>query len=261
MRFLTAICAAMILVGCAASVALYTTVSTPTFEESLPPPSSPPPPPPQPVVIPESISLPQEELLRYREEPVGGSSSIRESTVDSGKIANDIVSQLEPANMVFSVDPKRSNITNHISVSVIIDLSQSLGNLKLLTRDAEIISAAQIRVSKVVIARVIAPNFTVISITPEEQPISQFESTRWDWKLIPTKTGQQEIHITINAEVDVGGVTKVRSIQTFRQTVEVEITFWQVIKGWILKYWQWAVSTLLLPLGLWLWKRKVSKPT
>lgn len=172
------------------------------------------------------------------------------------KVADDIMSQLEPANMVFGVDPKRSNISDSISVTMLIDLSKNIQDLKASVKNSEIVTASRIEVSKVVVARVIAPDFKVVAITPEEQPISHFETTKWEWELVPLKTGKHQIHVTVNAEVQVEGVRKVRSIETFRETVEIEITAWQVIKFWIANYWQWSFTTLILPLGLWLYKKK-----
>lgn len=268
MRLLTAISAAAVLVGCAASVALYTTTSstapaTEKVQTSEPVGGT----APTAMPAPAPAMTHNDELLLYKRATIGESNSAKTAKINSikkakpnpAKIADDIIAQLEPANMVFSVDPKRSNISDQIAVSVLVDLTQSLEDLKKSAGNSEIVSAAQIRVSKVMIARVVAPNFTVVPITPEEQPISQSETTRWDWQLIPTKTGRHEIHITINAEVTVDGATKVRNIETFRETVEIEITTWQVVKGWISKYWQWSFSTLLLPLGIWLWKRRESK--
>lgn len=267
MRLLTAISAAVVLVGCAASVALYTTtsskapmVSEPAVEQTQ---TEEPVGGAAPVMIPAPAPAPKmtrrDDLLLYKKEATGVENSVKRAKPNPAKIADDIITQLEPANMVFSVDPKHGNIAEQISVSVLIDMTQSLEDLKQAAGASEVVSAAQIRVSKVMIARVVAPNFTVVPITPEEQPISQSEVTRWDWQLIPTSTGRHEIHITINAEVSVDGATKVRNIETFHETVEIEVTIWQVVKGWISKYWQWSFSTLLLPLGIWLWKRRESK--
>lgn len=272
MKLSTIIISLLVLTGCAASVALMT--MNRSTSESREPWIDPKPQvsesieatgggarSPAPVAAPAPAALPpipRPEAYAIREKTTTAKKATKVKP-NPEKVADDIISQLEPANMVFSVDPRRSNIADQISVTMLIDVSKNIEELKSIVKNAEIVTASNIEVSKVVVARVIAPDFNVIAITPEEQPISHTEVTQWEWELIPLRTGKHQIHVTVNAEVNVDGVNRVRNIETFRETVEIEITLWQVVKGWISQYWQWSFSTLLLPLGLWYWKRRESK--
>jgi len=265
MKLSTIIIAGVVLAGCMTSVALIKSsenaepeaaaeASAPVEEIGMVKRPMPAPMPPS-----ASVSIKESQALKVEPHPKKKTTKAKSKAPDKDQISDDIMSQLEPANMVFTVDPKRSNISEQISVTMLIDFTKSIDELKKLTKESEITSSARIEVSKVVIARVIAPDFNVVAITPEEQPVSHTSVTEWQWELIPLKTGKHEIHVSVNAEVNVDGASKVRNIETFSETIVIEITPWQVIRGWLSQYWQWLFTTLILPLGLWAWKKFKSR--
>lgn len=261
MKLSTIIISGIVLAGCVTSVALLKSHDQHEPEAAIEAPA-----PveeiamvkkPMPATMPPSasVSIKESQPIKVESHPKKKITKATGKVPDKDQITDDIMSQLEPANMVFTVDPKRSNISEQISVTMLIDFTKSIDELKKLTKQAEITSSARIEVSKVVVARVIAPDFNVIAITPEEQPVSHTSVTQWQWELIPLKTGKHEIHVSVNAEVNVDGNSKVRNIETFSETIVIEITPWQVVRGWLSQYWQWLFTTLILPLGLWVWKK------
>lgn len=266
MKLSTIILALSVLTGCAAS-AIMVSMNRAEQEQNIKLESKPPeeerkislPLPPPPAAAPAPVPQSRRPELEQIQIPRTDRKPASVVKPNHGKIADDIMSQLEPANLVFGVDPKQSNISDSISITLLIDVSKSAEQLTSIVKNAEIITSAKIEVSKVVIAKVIAPDFNVIAITPEEQPISHTEYTKWEWELIPLRPGKHQIHVIVNAEVNVENVSKVRNVETFHETVEIEITPLQVIMAWIAKYWQWSFSTLILPLGLWVYKKKIKK--
>jgi len=172
---------------------------------------------------------------------------------------DDIANQLRTANMSFSV-PDKANINDSVRIELLINLQKELQNLeKDLTESGKIYSN-QVLVSKILIANITAPAFEVKNITPERQILSSSQNTSWLWTLKPLTAGKHKIDIGITALIKLNGEESEHHIKTLKKTVDIEITTTQIAYQWLLKYWQWISTTILIPLIIWIYKnRKQSK--
>lgn len=161
-----------------------------------------------------------------------------------------VVSQLYNANAVFAM-PGQANITEEIRAQLIIDPVLTLAELEKKINPAQIQSATGIKISRIGIAQLEAPDFDIISATEAEQAIAETQSTEWIWILRPKKSGLHRVNIVLYAEVSVGSKTTKHKIQTFDQQIWVEITPAQTVITWWQEYWQWVIVTLILPLIKW----------
>ena len=112
-----------------------------------------------------------------------------------------------------------------------------------------------IKVSKVISARLVAPTFIITTDIPEQQALAGAEPTIWKWTLKPTIEGKQTIRLAIDAIVIVDGGKAERHIKTFEQTITVDINKPQLITRWLKEYGQWLWTSMLLPLIIWLWRK------
>lgn len=168
---------------------------------------------------------------------------------------DNVTSQLYSASMAFSV-PEKANIKEDITIQLMIDPSKELKELEKSLSEPGRKSSASVKVSQVVIATLTAPDFDVQNVTPEEQAIAQTQRTEWLWTLTPKSIGKNEVKLSITAVVKLDGKDYKYHIKTYEKTILIEIKPQQRLEEWIAKYWQWLFSTLILPLGLWLYKRQ-----
>lgn len=188
-------------------------------------------------------------------EPKGGSGGFKHSEKSKEVKTEPITKQLFTAALAFVI-PDSANINDSIKAQLLIDPKKEAEGLKGQLTKKGTVTANEIKVSKVVKAAIIAPEFIVTNITEEEQILSDTEPTEWLWSLEPKKAGSHDINLTVTAIITSNGRESKHHIKTFEKTVTVEITTQQVILSWIQKYWQWLISTLLLPFGIWLYKKK-----
>ena len=164
--------------------------------------------------------------------------------------------------MAFNVDNK-FNVRETGQAKVVIDFSKQLDELKnelsKSGKSGSITGGATVQVSKVVIANVIAPGLTVTPITPTEQVVLQTTPTVWLWDLKATEPGIYHVRITLTASIIIDGRATNRFLQMHDETVVIEIRPEQRALDIIKQHWQWAFSSLLVPLGVWLWKRRKDK--
>jgi len=165
-------------------------------------------------------------------------------SVTKHKTTDQVLEQLSSAAIAFNV-PEGVNVAEKFRVQVVIDPSKQVGEV-VISQKGTIVSS-KIQVSKIVTVKLIAPAFTVIALGSEEQAISDTAPTTWEWDLSPTKPGNHEIRITVDALVKVDELSANRHIKTFDQSIFINITKQQLVTGWLKEYGQWLWTTILLP--------------
>jgi len=175
--------------------------------------------------------------------------------IESRAISTDeIVSQLKQANLALTV-PKSSNIRNDVPVKLLVSVEQSQQDLidELNASSNSYVISDNVKISKTMSASITAPDFDINIITPVRQAITE-GTTEWIWSLRPKTSGTHHITVTLVAHVMVDGERVEKHIKTFDKTLQIEITTHQKLTDFFLKYWQWLFTTLLIPIGIGIWK-------
>lgn len=206
--------------------------------------------------LPSAASPPQTVVRKKRTRaPVEPGLTLMQVETSKAEHADAVLEQLTLAGIAFVI-PESANIEDAISAQLLIDINKTEAELA----DALTVEGQQftgkVAISKIVVAELHAPDFEVTQITPAQQAISETQPTEWLWTLTPKSVGTHSIYLTINAVVSVDDIKVERSIKTFAKTVKIEITRKQVVYAWISDNWEWAWSTLLVPLAAWLWSRR-----
>jgi hypothetical protein len=183
---------------------------------------------------------------------------VKETEPSKDKVEGDIINQLYNASMAFGV-PENANIDDNIKAELLIDMTKSATELEKTLTIKERKIHDTIKVSHIIRANLVAPDFKVTNITPEEQALSSLEPTQWRWILEPTSAGTYDVNLIITAIVNIDDQSSLHTIKTYDKTLYIEITPKQRIKMWLANYWQWLFSTLLLPFGLWVYRKRVAK--
>ncbi len=162
-----------------------------------------------------------------------------------------ISEKLFSASLAFVMVDK-ANVENTIKAQLLIDPNAKVENLeKQLTVKGKT-TTGNIRVSNVVQAKLIAPDFDVTKITEEEQILSDDKPTEWEWSLKPKKAGTYEVNLSVTAIID----GHKHHLKSFEKTLVIEITREQIFMDWLGENYKWLVTTLLLPLVGFLFKEK-----
>lgn len=232
-----------------------------------PPPAAPSPPPPpvyeidrgysveaSPVEVGEVVTI-TARRARAVERPM-------EPVIQPPSAFDDVVSQLSAASFAYSW-PDRVNVEESFNVSLGVNPTMTAQQVRdeIGGSDAAI---GRVQISKILIAKLAAPDFKIHPITPERQAIDLSQTTQWKWKLQPIRAGaDREINLTIIAVVQVGDEKAERYVETFDGVITVDVTTKQRVEKFVQDHWQWGFSALLVPLGAMLiawWRRRKKKP-
>jgi hypothetical protein len=97
--------------------------------------------------------------------------------------------------------------------------------------------------------------FEVIADNDPTQLVENNESvTQWSWDVTPIRSGQAHLKVMI-AIITNGN----RKETVYQDTVNIETNLGKQIPFFFGKYWQWLLSTLIIPFGVWFYNRKKKK--
>jgi hypothetical protein len=99
-------------------------------------------------------------------------------------------------------------------------------------------------------------NFVVKSTSTTEQNIEDFGYTQWLWKVKPIKSGNNKLRLLIKVRVFTENGDYLKDIPVYDQKIKVHSNIPWTLKSWISKYWQWLMSTIVIPIFIYFWKRR-----
>jgi len=141
-----------------------------------------------------------------------------------------------------------------------------VGDTKIHIADTSIqstVTIESIRVSSIMSASLTSndeDNFKITSKSTETQNIEEFGYTEWEWNVMPLKSGNNQLKLIIKVRITTeDGEKSFKDIVVFEKDILTKNNISYSTKNLVDKYWQWALSTLILPFLIWLYNRKKKK--
>jgi hypothetical protein len=152
--------------------------------------------------------------------------------------------------------------------SVKLRISKDSNKIKLILGDREIpindvsvsskITIESIRVESVMSAQLISEevSFKIEPKSTEFQNIEDNGYTEWQWRITPLKGGSNFLKLLVKVRVKNENEEFYKDIIVFDKNVNVKSNALFSFKNWINTYWQWLLSTIIIPLIIWIYKKK-----
>lgn len=196
---------------------------------------------------------PRETESKYKYGTDSYSSSADDELIYSTPV-DRVIDQLRLGNIAFNT-PQSMEIEKSQNVQLLLSLDQTIEELKSNIQALGNKEGASIKVSDRMEATLSGLAFNIANVTPNEQAIASKGVTSWQWEVIPKKEGRQQLYLTLTALLEVDGNDTKKSIKTFEKVIQVEVSPYQKASAFIVGNWQWLWATLVLPFGLWSWKK------
>lgn len=101
-------------------------------------------------------------------------------------------------------------------------------------------------------------NFSISRITPELQSIAFKTPSKWSWEVKPKNHGKKQIHLAMNAIININDRKFSRVIYDIDKEIDVRFPLYLRISIMLKNYWQWVLATIIIPIFCWYWKKKDS---
>lgn len=152
--------------------------------------------------------------------------------------------------------------------SVKLRISKDTNKSKLILGDREIpindvsvsskITIESIRIESVMSAQLISEevSFKIEPKSTEFQNIEDNGYTEWQWRITPLKGGSNFLKLLVKVRVKNDKEEFYKDIIVFDKNVNVKSNALFSFKTWINTYWQWLLSTIIIPFIIWIYKNK-----
>lgn len=176
---------------------------------------------------------------------------------DVGKIGEGIIAYSVPNEMI---------VGKYYSVK--LRISKDTDKSKLILGDREIpindvsvsskITIESIRVESVMSAQLISEevSFKIEPKSTEFQNIEDNGYTEWQWRITPLKGGSNFLKLLVKVRVKNENEEFYKDIIVFDKNVDVKSNALFSFKTWLSNYWQWIISTIIIPFIVWFYKKK-----
>lgn len=189
---------------------------------------------------------------------------------NSNSLANDKQKYIKGL-IAYSV-PDEMTVGENYSVKIRISKDTTekktliIGETKIHIADTTInstITIESIRVSSIMSASLTSNSdeyFKITSKSTETQNIEQFGYTEWEWNVIPLKGGDNPLKLIIKVRIiSEDGEKSFKDIVVFEKNITTKTNITYSVKNVATKYWQWSLSTLIIPFIVWFYNRKKKK--
>jgi hypothetical protein len=125
------------------------------------------------------------------------------------------------------------------------------------TVDSKVIIES-IRVEPIMSANLISEEgkFIITPASTETQNIEDKGYTEWAWRIVPLKGGQNFLKLVVKVRIANENGEFYKDITVFDKNIEVKSNVVFSIKTWISNYWQWLITTIIIPFVVWFYKKK-----
>lgn len=190
--------------------------------------------------------------------PPAPTASAPAKTAEQQLEASSFVNWLNSVRMIFNT-PDGVKLGNSAEMQLVIDPTGADAEVKKKLA-ADGVDDQGFKVTHIVVAKVLAPDFEVTEFVEKgRQAVDPNRITEWRWTITPKKMGTHKVNVSVSAVVEVGPDRAERLVKIFDREVMIIVNTVDAIKYFLLSYWQWMWSAIILPIGLWFWKHRKKK--
>jgi hypothetical protein len=95
--------------------------------------------------------------------------------------------------------------------------------------------------------------FKISLVSTETQHVDDETYTEWEWLVTPIKSGENPLKLVIKLK-DLN-----KDIVVFNKNINITRNVPDAVGGFFEKYWQWLLTTIIIPVFLYFWNRKKKK--
>lgn len=123
------------------------------------------------------------------------------------------------------------------------------------------ITIESIRVEPVMSAN-LTSNHDAFDIRPKSTEVQNIEDhgyTEWEWGITPLKSGMNSLKLVVKVRIINEHGSSFKDIVVFDRKIKTKANVGYTTQTFFEKYWQWFMTTIIIPIFLWWRKRKKKK--
>ena len=178
-------------------------------------------------------------------------SKLKENDTTSGWIAYSVPEEMKVAK-TYSVKVRISKKSgSQTKADLILGSADAINNPSL----PSVATIEDVKVSGEMSAelRADAGAFDIKALSTPVQNIDNESYTEWEWVVTPKKSGDSPLKLIIRVK-DLN-----KDIVVFNKNIKIKKNVTVAVGGFFEKYWQWLITTIIIPIFIYFWNRKKKK--
>ncbi|TAA74551.1 MAG: hypothetical protein CDV28_12323 [Candidatus Electronema aureum] len=111
----------------------------------------------------------------------------------------------------------------------------------------------ELKISELMKVRLSGDDFQIVPLNEAEQILGEKGFTEWVWDVVPLNRGRKVLHLHVTLRIRLPFGEEKKDHPVLDKEIYVQINPIYSSKLFVVKYWQWIASTLILPLAAWAW--------
>lgn len=206
------------------------------------------------------------EVNQEKEIKKNNNKNVKIEDKTKSDVIPDVIEQ--PGTMAYTV-PSEMQVGKNYPIK--LRISKTKNKVELIEGDRNItiydstiqskVVIESIRVESIMSAQLIGDSdkFQITSLSTELQNIEETGYTEWEWRIKPLKGGQSYLKLIVKVRVKEDGQEFYKDITVFDKNVNVKSNIGFSLWSFIQEYWQWIMTTIIIPLVIWWWKNRKDK--
>ena len=173
------------------------------------------------------------------------------------EVLQEELNRLPIGKIVFNPpDVMRLGVKDRIETRISRDIN---ANLLTSLKGRGIPKSEDLKISELMKVRLSGSDFHIVPLNEEEQVIEKIGLTEWAWDVTPKKSGKKvlHLHVTLRIRLPFGEERKDHPVLDREIVVKVNPAY--SVKIFLISYWKWIVTALILPLIGLAWKIYTNK--
>jgi len=182
---------------------------------------------------------------------VDATSKLKENDTTSGWIAYSVPEEMKVAK-TYSIKVRISKKSgSQTKAHLILGSSDAINNPSL----PSVATIEDVKVSGEMSAELRADvgAFDIKALSTPIQNIDNESYTEWEWVVTPKKSGDSPLKLIIRVK-DLN-----KDIVVFNKNIKIKKNVTVAVGGFFEKYWQWLMTTIIIPIFIYFWNRKKKK--
>lgn len=172
-----------------------------------------------------------------------------------------LLDSLPTGNLVFTY-PQEIRLGEEKTVKVVIapDLKADLQFLVKYLKELGEVTVHEVKISTTMKCNLYGEHFKITPLGHEEQLISERDLTEWSFVIVPQESGRQKLRLMVSVVLKLeDGQNQTKDFPAKEETIIVTVAPLTRLVFFVEAEWHWMLTTLVVPLGAWIWKRRRGK--
>jgi hypothetical protein len=222
------------------------------------------------IEVDKSIYLESEPMKENKTEMVKKENVNHLKSTTRNIIDNDTVSHPKKDNIgviAYSV-PGEMKVGDKYQIKVRISKEQNktkliVGDRNISINDENVnsnVTIESIRVEPTMSALLLSSEaFEINPLSTETQNIEDLGYTEWGWVVKPLKSGNNFLKLIVKVKVKTDDDVYYKDIVIFDKSIKIKTNIKHGLSEWLSSYWQWLMTTIIIPLVIFFYKKRKGK--